>query len=150
METTNLPLSTYTLQACGGWGNVKEKVKEVKLDGLEFIADPDNLPDDIPLSLVAGYHMTFYVDWLDFWRQDEKALMRKFVSWETVKEVYHGTKTEYLLSHIHYPRVGIMVDTGHLMNTNWKIRSQWEGKMTISEAEAYRVRMSQSQEPTGN
>ena len=212
IETTNFPLSTYTLQACGGWENVKEKVKEVKLDGLEFIADPDNLPDDIPLSLVAGYHMTFYVDWLDYWRQDDAALMHKFGSWETVNEVYRGTKpedllrhfredlalgirlkapymvfhvsdvsleegytyrwlhtdrevldgaiefinilldgveptfdflvenqwwpgftftdpekTEYLLSRINYPRVGIMLDTGHLMNTNWRIKSQRDG-----------------------
>ena len=183
-----------------------------------MIADPDNLADDIPSSLVAGYHMTFYVDWLDFWRQDEAALMRKFGSWEAVNEVYRGTKpedllrhfredlaigirlkapymvfhvtdvsleegytyrwlhsdqevldgaiefinllldgveptfdflvenqwwpgftftdpekTEYLLSHINYPRVGIMLDTGHLMNTNWKISSQWEGIKYILE-----------------
>ena len=42
-------------------------------------------------------------------------------------------KTEYLLSHIHYPRVGIMLDTGHLMNTNWKIKSQWDGIKYILE-----------------
>ena len=36
-------------------------------------------------------------------------------------------KTEYLLSRINYPRVGIMLDTGHLMNTDWHIRSQWDG-----------------------
>ena len=35
--------------------------------------------------------------------------------------------TEYLLSHIDYPRVGIMLDTGHLMNTDTSIRSQEEG-----------------------
>ena len=212
IETTNFPLSTYTLQQYGSWKEVRKKVKECGLNGLEVIADPDNLADDIPLSLVKGYHMTFYVDWLDFWRQDEAALMRKFGSWEAVNEVYHGTKpedlmrhfqedlalaqrlkapylvfhvsdvsleegytyrwlhtdrevldgaiefinllldgveptfdflvenqwwpgftftdpekTEYLLSHINYPRVGIMLDTGHLMNTNWKLKSQWDG-----------------------
>ena len=36
-------------------------------------------------------------------------------------------ETEYLLSRINYPRVGIMLDTGHLMNTDWKIKSQWDG-----------------------
>ena len=212
IQSTNFPLSTYSVEPYGGWEEISNKVKEVGLDGLELIADPDNLADDIPLSLVAGYHMTFYVDWLDFWRQDEVALMHKYGSWETVNEVYRGTKpedllrhfredlalgirlktpymvfhvsdvsleegytyrwlhsdmevldeaiefinllldgveptfdflvenqwwpgfkftepekTEYLLSHIHYPRVGIMLDTGHLMNTNWKIKSQWDG-----------------------
>ena len=218
IQSTNFPMSTYSLQPYRGWEALSEKVKELDLDGLEVIADPDNLADDIPLDLVAGYHMTFYVDWLDFWRQDEAALMRKFGSWETVNEVYRGTKpedlmrhfredltlairlkapymvfhvsdvsleegytyrwlhsdqevldgaiefinllldgveptfdflvenqwwpgftftdpekTEHLLSHINYPRVGIMLDTGHLMNTNWKISSQWDGIKYILE-----------------
>ena len=218
IQSTNFPLSTYSVEPYGGWERISNKVKELGLDGLELIADPDNLADDVPLALVAGYHMTFYVDWLDFWRQDEAALMRKFGSWDTVREVYRGTKpedllrhfqedlalgirlktpymvfhvsdvsleegyiyrwlhsdmevldgaiefinllldgveptfdflvenqwwpgftftepekTEYLLSHINYPRVGIMLDTGHLMNTNWRIRSQWDGIQYILE-----------------
>ncbi len=36
-------------------------------------------------------------------------------------------KTEYLLSRIQYPRTGILLDTGHLMNTNWRLRSQKQG-----------------------
>ena len=36
-------------------------------------------------------------------------------------------KTEYLLSKIRYPRVGIMLDTGHLMNSNLRIRNQSQG-----------------------
>lgn len=212
IQSTNFPLSTYCVEPYGGWEEISNKVKMLGLDGLELIADPDNLADDIPLSLVAGYHMTFYVDWLDFWRQNDAALMHKFDSWETVNEVYRGTKpedllwhfredlalgirlkapymvfhvsdvsleegytyrwlhtdrevldgaiefinilldgveptfdflvenqwwpgftftdpekTEYLLSHINYPRVGIMLDTGHLMNTNWRIKSQRDG-----------------------
>ncbi|MBR3059932.1 MAG: TIM barrel protein [Oscillospiraceae bacterium] len=42
-------------------------------------------------------------------------------------------KTEYLLSRINYPRVGIMLDTGHLMNTNWRIKKQWDGIKYILE-----------------
>ena len=218
IQTTGFPLSKYTLQSYGSWKAVREAVKEMNLDGLEVISDPDNLADDIPTSLVKGYHMTFYVDWLDFWRHDEKALLRKFRSWEEINQIYRGTqpedllqkfredlalairlkapyvvfhvsdvsleecytyrwlhsdwevldgaiefinlllkdveptfdflvenqwwpgftftdpeKTEYLLSHINYPRVGIMLDTGHLMNTNWKIKSQWDGIKYILE-----------------
>ena len=212
IQTTNFPLSKYCLRPYGDWETLEKEVKDLGLDGLEVIADPDDLADDIPLSLVAGYHMTFYVDWVDFWRHDEKSLMRKYRSWEEIKDVYRGTepqdlmrhfredlaiaqrlkapylvfhvsdvsleegytyrwlhtdrevldaaiefinellrgveptfdflvenqwwpgftftdpeKTEYLLSGINYPRVGIMLDTGHLMNTNWRIRSQWDG-----------------------
>ena len=36
-------------------------------------------------------------------------------------------KTDYLLSRIGFPRVGIMLDTGHLMNTNPSLRTQAQG-----------------------
>jgi len=182
------------------------------LDGLEVIADPDDLADGIPQELVTGYHMTFYPDWVDFLRHDEKALLNKFHSWKEVEQIYRGTrpedlmaqfrtdlalgmrlkapymvfhvsdvsleegytyqwlhtdmevldtaiafindllkgveptfeflvenqwwpgftftepeKTAYLLEHINYPRVGIMLDTGHLMNCNWNIGNQKQG-----------------------
>ena len=42
-------------------------------------------------------------------------------------------KTEYLLSRVDYPRVGIMLDTGHLMNTDLSIRSQKQGAAYILE-----------------
>ena len=182
------------------------------LHGVEGIADPDYLDESFPPSLLTGYHMTFYPDWVDFWRQDRTALIRKFGSMETAKAFYRcddpdgflalfradlslalrlgarylvfhvsdvsleegytyrwlhtnrkvldaslelinellrgveptfdflvenqwwpgftftdPAETEYLLSRIDYPRVGIMLDTGHLMNSEWKIRSQKEG-----------------------
>ena len=42
-------------------------------------------------------------------------------------------KTEYLLERIDYPRVGIMLDTGHLMSTNQRIRGQKQGIAYILE-----------------
>ncbi len=212
VQSMNFPLSGYCIRPYGSWEALEEKIKALGLDGLEIIADPDDLDDRIPLSMVAGYHMTFYPDWVDFWRHDEKALLQKFHSWEEVAKIYRGTrpedlmdqfradlalaqrlkapylvfhvsdvsleegytyrwlhtdrevldaaidfanellrgveptfdflvenqwwpgftftepeKTEYLLSRINYPRVGIMLDTGHLLNTNWRIASQKQG-----------------------
>ena len=212
IQSTNFPLSTYSLQPYGSWEAMSEKVRALGLDGLEVIADLDNLADDIPHSLVTGYHMLFYPDWVDFFRQNKPALIRKFgnlefaqsfyrcktpedlvqvfrndlalgirlgapymvyhisdssleesytYQWEhtdyevmdaaleVINEILRGVeptfdflvenewwpgftftdskKTEYLLSRIEYPRVGIMLDTGHLMNTNWKLETQWEG-----------------------
>ena len=212
VHSTNFPLSNYCLRPYGGWEAVEKEVKTLGLDGLEVIADPDDLADDIPLSLVAGYHMTFFADWVDFFRQDKDALKRKFGSLECAESFYRcktpedmidlyrrdlalalrlgapyavihvadvsleegytyrwehtdyvvmdaalevineilrdipptmdflvenqwwpgftftePEKTEYLLSHINYPRVGVMLDTGHAMNTNWSIKNQREG-----------------------
>ena len=218
IQSTNFPLSSYCVKPFGSWDKLAEEIKALGLDGIEAIADPDDLDDTLPRSLVSGWHMTFYPDWLDFWRHDEQALLRKFRSWEEIGQVYRGTepedlmrqfrddltlalrfrppymvfhvsdvsleegytykwfhtdkevldgaiefinillegveptfdflvenqwwpgftftdpeKTEYLLSRIKYPRVGIMLDTGHLMNSCWAIRTQADGIRYILE-----------------
>lgn len=212
IQTVNFPISNYCVRPYGSWANLQEKVHTLGLDGIEAIADPDELVEDFPVALAAGFHMVFYPDWLDFWRQDEAKLLDKFGSWEMIERVYRGRKpedllrqfqtdlalgqrlrtpymvfhvsdvsleegytyswkhtdmevlegaaefinhllwhveptfdflvenqwwpgftftdpekTEYLLSHIEYPRVGIMLDTGHLMNANTAIRTQADG-----------------------
>ena len=101
IETTNFPLSTYTLQQYGSWKEVRKKVKECGLNGLEVIADPDNLADDIPRSLVKGYHMQFYPDWLDFYRQNKEALIRKFGSLDFAESFYRElTKAGFNSGHV--------------------------------------------------
>ncbi len=212
IQSVNFPISQYCIKPYGTWENLREKVLALGLDGVEAIVDPDDLATDFPEKLASGYHMVFYPDWLDFWRQDEEKLLRKFGSWEKVDKIYRGTKpedllkqfqddlaygqklntpymvfhvsdvsleegytyrwlhtnrevldgaiefinhllwkveptfdflvenqwwpgftftepeeTEYLLSRIEYPRVGVMLDTGHLMNANTAIRNQAEG-----------------------
>ena len=217
-QSTNFPLSSYSLEPYGSWDTLEKMVSELGLQGLEVINDPFNPADEIPHSLVAGYHMQFYPDWVDFFRQDKEALIRKFGSleimerfygfktpedlvrifredlelgirlgtpymvfhvsdvsleegytyrWEhsdyevmdaaleIINEILKGVepsfdflvenqwwpgltfteprKTEYLLSRISYPRTGIMLDTGHLLNTNWKLRTQRQGIRYILE-----------------
>ena len=212
IQTVNFPISNYSIAPYGSWNTLKEKVHALGLNGIEAIASPDECVRDFPKDLVAGFHMSFYVDWIDYWRQDEKKLLRKFGSWEMVERIYGGktreeylrhfranlacgqdlktpymvfhvsdvsleeiytyrwlhtnkevldasiefinlllkdveptfdflvenqwwpgftftdpAETEYLLSRIEYPRVGIMLDTGHLMNANTAIRNQADG-----------------------
>ena len=212
IQSVNFPISNYCIQPYGSWENLRKKVLALGLDGIEAIADPDDMDDAFPDNIASGYHLTFYPDWLDFWRQDEDKLLRKFGSWEMIEKVYRGTRpedllkqfqddlayginlhtpymvfhvsdvsleeghtyrwlhtnrevldgaiefinhllwkvepsfdflvenqwwpgftftepeeTEYMLSRIEYPRVGIMLDTGHLMNANTAIRNQADG-----------------------
>ena len=212
IQSMNFPLSKECVKPYGSWAALETRLRLLGLDGVEGIADPNFFDESFPASLLTGYHMTFYPDWVDFWRQDKAALVRKFGSlaaaegfyrssspedflhmfrddfalalrlgarylvfhvsdvsveegytyrWEhTDREVMDASlelinailegaeptfdflvenqwwpgftftdpgKTEYLLSRIRYPRVGIMLDTGHLMNTDWRIRTQEEG-----------------------
>ena len=50
IQSMNFPLSTYSLRPYGSWETLSKTVQELGLDGLEVIADPDNLADDIPLT----------------------------------------------------------------------------------------------------
>ena len=212
IQTVNFPISSYSIGRYGDWENLRKKIYALGLDGIEAINSPDEVVPDFPEDLVAGYHMTFFVDWVDFWRQDEEKLLRKFGSWEMIGKVYGGRTpedllrhfrndlavgqrlktpymvfhvsdvsleegytyrwlhtdtevldvsiefinhllwkveptfdflienqwwpgftftdphlTDYILSRIEYPRVGIMLDTGHLMNANTKITTQADG-----------------------
>ena len=212
IQSVNFPICTYSIAPYGGWDVLSERLRELGLDGIEGISDPDDPDVTFPVSLLAGYHMIFYPDWLDFYRQNVPELIRKFGSMDTVRRFYRGTspddlmkqfredlaysqslhtpyvvfhvsdvsieegytyrwlhsdkevldasiefinellrdvkpdfdflvenqwwpgftftdpgKTEYLLSGIKYPRTGIMLDTGHLMNTNTAIRTQADG-----------------------
>lgn len=212
IQSMNFPLSARSICPYGSWDALGDELRALGLDGLELIADPEDLDPAFPPKLAAGYHLTFYPDWLDFYREDETALLRKFGSWETVERIYGGRKpedllrifredvararslrvpymvfhvsdvsmeenytyrwlhtdrevldaaiellntlfrdvepdfellvenqwwpgftftdpaqTEYLLSRIDYPRTGVMLDTGHLMNCNPEIRSQADG-----------------------
>ena len=218
IQSVSFPISSYSIQPYGRWENLRKKIYALGLDGIEAIADPTDHVPDFPDDMASGFHMTFYVDWLDFWRQDEARLLRKFGSWEMIEKIYGGKtpedllrhfqedlavgqrlrspymvfhvsdvsmeenytyrwehtdhevldgaiefinrlfrhaaptfdlllenqwwpgfrftepeKTEYLLAHIEYPRVGIMLDTGHLMNANPAIRNQAEGIAWILE-----------------
>ncbi len=212
IRSMNFPITKECVRPYGGWDGLAEQLRLLPLDGVEGIADPDYYDDSFPSSLLTGYHMTFYPDWVDFWRGDRAALIRKFGSVETAEGFYRCSspeeflglfrtdfalakrlgarylvfhvsdvsieegytyrwehtdrevtdaalelinailegaepefdflvenqwwpgftftdprETEYLLSRIRYPRVGVMLDTGHLMNTNQRIRTQEEG-----------------------
>lgn len=173
-------------------------------------------PRRLPPDLLGGWHLTFYPDWLDFYREDRAALRRKFgspeaayafyggsapdtllnayradlararalgaayvvfhvsdvsieegytYSWlhsdeevldasaEIVNELLRGVppdfdflmenqwwpgltftepnKTARLLERVSYPRAGLLLDTGHLMNSNTAITDQADGARFI-------------------
>lgn len=182
------------------------------LDGLEMMLCA---PWDKRLhrkEWIRGVHLKFWPCWMDFWRQNQSALLEEFCTMEMVKEYYgsespdgwlrlygenicqaQATGAEYMVFHVsqvstselfhwqfryrdteviqaaieivnelakqlspnvlllfenlwwpglrlldqestgmllegvQHPNVGIMLDTGHLMNTNQQLRSEEEG-----------------------
>ena len=212
IQSINFPICSYCIAPYGSWDVLAAKIRALGLDGVEGIVDPVDVDKSFPPELLSGYHLVFYPDWLDFYRQNTPELLRKFGSMDMVERVYNGTRpedlmrqfkddlafalsmhtpyvvfhvsdvsleegytyrwlhsnaqvmdgavefinellrgveptfdflvenqwwpgftfldpaeTEELLSRIDYPRKGIMLDTGHLMNTNTRLRTQAEG-----------------------
>lgn len=215
IQSINFPLCAGTLAQYGGWQRLRQSLDALGVDGVEGIWGGEAFPPDLPDGLVNGYHLTFFPDWLDFYRWNTAELCRKFGSLETVRAFYGGErecllelykadlqravelgaryvvfhvsdvsieegytyrwlhsdeavmeaslelinamlegvkptfdflvenqwwpgftftepeKTARLLDAIRYPRKGIMLDTGHLMNSFQDLRTEAEGAERI-------------------
>lgn len=218
IQSVSLPLCAAVREEYGGWGGLREELEELGCDGIEAIWGGEDIPPDFPPGLLGGYHLTFFPDWLDFYREDAPALLAKYGSMEAARRFYGGLgaetllnlyradlararalgaryvvfhmsdvsieegytyrwlhenrevidasveiintlldgeswpfaflvenqwwpgftftepdQTARLLEGIHYPDKGILLDTGHLMNTNRELTSQVQGARYISD-----------------
>lgn len=97
LQTMSMPLEQQTAAAYGGWSGLEKTCRELGLAGLEGIWNGFDMPEDIPAGLVTGYHLTFWPDWLDFWRGDRKALHAKFGSDDCIRQVYGSLDPTHLL-----------------------------------------------------
>ena len=85
----SLPMSAEILAEYGGPSGLAAACRALDCDGLEVVWAGEDLPWDVPLSLHVGYHLTFFPDWLDFWRGDRRALKDKFGG-EVVWRAFYG------------------------------------------------------------
>ena len=76
------------------------------LDGVEGIWGGEDIPSGFPRALLTGYHLTFFPDWLDFYRGDRAALERKYGSPDPARAFYGGTGAETLLDRHPYDLLG--------------------------------------------
>lgn len=83
----SLPMTASVLTE---YGDLEEACRSCGCDGLEVVWGGEELPCTVPQALHVGYHLTFYPDWLDFWRGDRAALTEKFGSEEVWRSFYGG------------------------------------------------------------
>ena len=94
----SLPLGESALSEYSGWDDLRAELEQLECDGIEAIWSGEDFPADFPRELAVGYHLTFYADWLDFWREDEAALLRKFGSMDMARGFYGGLGRETLMA----------------------------------------------------
>ncbi len=73
-----------------------ESVKDTErllrgFDGVELMYWGEDERHVIPEDRIVGFHMSYHANWLDFWRQDEAALIREYDDLETCRACYGGT-----------------------------------------------------------
>lgn len=212
LEMISFPVYAQSMSEYESPEELRQVCHALGCDGIEAVWGGDTAMESLPEGFVIGYHLIFYPDWLDFWRGDKAALMRKFGSREAWTSFYGGEnrevlieqyradmarairlgaqyvvfhvsdvsikegytyawehsdkevmdtslelinllfenqeptlalllenqwwpgftftepeKTAYLLDGISYPNKGILLDTGHLMNTNLELKTEAEG-----------------------
>ena len=66
------------------------------LDGLELLCCEQWNPELFPAKWIKGCHLLFWPNWLDFWRNDKKALWAEFGSAENIAAYYGGTRADWL------------------------------------------------------
>ncbi len=66
-------------------------------DGVELMYFGEDERHIIPENRILGLHMSYHMNWLDFWNRDETALCREYDDLETCRMQYGGTLDPYRL-----------------------------------------------------
>ncbi|MDR1702462.1 MAG: sugar phosphate isomerase/epimerase [Sporomusaceae bacterium] len=76
---------------------LKSFLKTHNLDGLEMMFSGPWDADLHPKELIRGSHLRYFPNWLDFWLEDQEALLRELESEAKITEIFGGLKKENLL-----------------------------------------------------
>ena len=98
LQMVNLSDSSFDIESLlrGSNGRLDQILQENGLDGIEFLpCDPWN-QELFPAKYIKGCHLLFWPNWLDFWRDDKKALLSEFGSEENVINLYGGARSDWL------------------------------------------------------
>ena len=96
-ELIPLPLSAGVLEEYGGGAGLGRTLEELGCQGVEAIWAGEPVPEGFPRELAVGWHLTFFTDWLDLYREDEAMLAEKYGTVAEARRFYGGLGAEYLM-----------------------------------------------------
>ena len=96
-KLVSLPLYEQCISGCSGWAGLRKELQQLGCDGVEAIWSGTEIPKGFPRGLAVGYHLAFQADWLDFFREDKTALIRKFGSLDAARSFYGGWGPAHLM-----------------------------------------------------
>ena len=86
----SMPLYSGSFSEYSGFDDIFNELAELGCNGVEGIWGGEDFPDDMPASLIGGYHLIYFADWYDFYMEDTDAVKRKFGSIAKAAEFYGG------------------------------------------------------------
>lgn len=96
-ETIPFPLSAGVLAEYGGGEGLRTHLEALGCQGVEAIWAGEPAPEEFPRELAVGWHLTFFTDWLDLYREDERNLLEKYGALEEARRFYGGLGADYLM-----------------------------------------------------
>lgn len=96
-ELIPLPLSAGILAQYGGAEGLRKELAALGCQGVEAIWAGEPVPEEFPRSLAVGWHLTFFTDWLDLYREDRAMLEEKYGTLEEARRFYGGLGADYVL-----------------------------------------------------
>lgn len=98
MYLMNISNSLYDLEKFGGkWHHLEKFIKKHQLHGVELILYKDEYLDKIDPKHLVGLHLRYFPTWLEFYNNDQKALLEMYDSKEAIKAYYGGLKPKALV-----------------------------------------------------
>lgn len=97
VQLINMPLVDEILEEYGDSRQLEEMCKLYGCQGIEAIWGGVKCNFPVEKSLIKGWHLGFYCDWLDFWNENKTALEKKFGNEEDIAKFYGGKDKNSLL-----------------------------------------------------
>lgn len=98
LELISFPVYAASMAEYGGAAELAASCRSLSCGGIEAVWGGDRAMDALPQGFAPGYHLIFYPDWVDLWRGDEDALMKKFGSRKAWTAFYGGADRQALLA----------------------------------------------------
>lgn len=91
LQSVNFPLCAGVLEEYGGWDGLRIDLRELGLNGVEGI------PVEFPRDLLTSCHLTFFLHWRGFCREDHTALRQKSGRLDDARRFYGGMGANALM-----------------------------------------------------
>jgi len=76
---------------------LEEFLEKNNMDGIELLKPLMWQEETISKNVIKGIHLSYYPSWIDFWRGNQKELLRQFGDIDSIKKYYGDIKKDIIV-----------------------------------------------------